>query len=47
MVVPSKIKALGIGEGPEYRPFHDLRSVPEAGTMVLFLCKAELGFFQK
>ncbi len=47
----------GIGEGPEYRPFRDLRSVPEAGrlrnrskitegpVLVLFLCKAELGFF--
>jgi hypothetical protein len=47
-----------IGEGPEYRPFCDLRSVPKAarlreqvkihgraGTHVLFLCKAELGFF--
>jgi hypothetical protein len=47
-----------IGEGPEYRPFRDLTSVPEAGrlreqvknhgrasTQVLFLCKAELGFF--
>ncbi len=48
----------GIGEGSEYRPFCDLRSVPEAGrsreqvenqgracTQVLFLGKAELGFF--
>jgi len=44
-----------IGEGLEYRPFHDLRSVPKAKgtgrnsgracTQVLFLCKAELGFF--
>jgi len=46
------------GEGPEYRPFHDLRFVPEASrpsehvenhrrayTQVLFLRKAELGFF--
>jgi len=47
------------GEGLEYRPFHDLRSVPEAGTLreqvenqgraccsqVLYLCKAELGFY--
>jgi len=23
----------GIGEGPEYRPFRDLRSVPEAGRL--------------
>jgi len=23
--------SISIGEGPEYRPFHDLRSVPEAG----------------
>jgi len=37
-----------IGEGLEYRPFHDLRSVPEAGracTLVLFLGKGKLGFF--
>jgi len=38
-----------IGEGPEYRPFCDLRSLLEshggACTQVLFLCKAELGFF--
>jgi hypothetical protein len=47
-----------IGEGPKYRPFHDLRSMPEPGrpmeqvethgracTQVLFLQKAELGFF--
>jgi len=47
MVVASKIKPLGIGEGPEYMPFHGLRSVPKAGTQVLFLHKAELGFFQK
>jgi hypothetical protein len=47
MVGASKIKALGIGEGPEYRPFHDLRSVPKAYTQVLFLHKAELGIFQK
>jgi hypothetical protein len=53
-----KLGAVRIGEGPEYRPFHDLRSVPEAGrpreqvenlrracTQVLFLSKAELGFF--
>jgi hypothetical protein len=46
------------GEGPEYWPFRDLRSVPKAGrpeeqvknhgracTKVLFLYKAELGFF--
>ncbi len=46
------------GEGPKYRPFCDLRYVPEAGrgrehvenhgracTQVLFLCKADLGFF--
>jgi hypothetical protein len=45
-------------EGPEYKPFCDLRSVSEAGrlrelvenqgracTHVLFLRKAELGFF--
>jgi hypothetical protein len=51
-------RAFRIGEGPEYRPFRDLRSVPEAGTpreqvknrgractQVLFLRKAELGFF--
>jgi hypothetical protein len=50
---------LSIGEGPEYRPFCNLRSVPEPGTplreqvtshgractRVLFLHKAELGFF--
>jgi hypothetical protein len=47
-----------IGEGPEYRPFSDWRSVPKAGrpreqvenhgmacTQVLFICKAEMGFF--
>jgi hypothetical protein len=38
------------GEGPdEYRPFCDLRFLLEshgrACTQVLFLCKAELGFF--
>jgi hypothetical protein len=46
------------GEGPEYWPFCDLRSVLKAGrpkehlknhgracTKVLFLYKAELGFF--
>jgi len=35
-----------IGQGPEYRPFSDLRSVPQAGacTQVLFLRKVELGF---
>ncbi len=46
------------GDGPEYKPFRDLRSVPEARrpneqvennerpfTQVLFLRKAELGFF--
>jgi hypothetical protein len=51
-------RAFRIGEGPEYRPFRDLRSLPEAGrpreqvesrgracTQVLFLLKAELGFF--
>jgi len=52
------IRLIRIGEGPEYRPFCDLRSVPKAGrqrdqvenhrrayTQVLFLHKAELGFF--
>jgi hypothetical protein len=28
-----------------YRPFRDLRSMPDAGTQVLFLRKAQLGFF--
>jgi hypothetical protein len=55
---PNKSNNLWIGEGAEYRPFHDLRSVPQAGrlseqvendgracTQVLFLRKAELGFF--
>jgi hypothetical protein len=50
--------AVRIGEGPEYRPYSDLRSVPKASrlrewvkkhgracTQVLFLCKAEPGFF--
>jgi hypothetical protein len=45
---------LSVGEGPEYRPFRDLRSVPQAGRpreqfenrrRVLFLRTAELGFF--
>ncbi len=52
------VGVLGEGERPEYRPFCDLRSVPEASrlreqvknhgrvcTHVLFLRKAELGFF--
>ncbi len=37
-----------IGEGLEYRPFHDLRSPPKAGracAQVLFLGKGKLGFF--
>jgi hypothetical protein len=38
-------EVLCIGKGTEYRPFRDLRSMPEAGTEVLFVCKAELGFF--
>jgi hypothetical protein len=28
-----KEKLLSIGEGPEYKPFHDLRSVPGAGRL--------------
>ncbi len=56
--VSARFTHSSIGEGPEYRPFRDLRSVPEAGrprepvknhgrgcTQVLFLHKAELGFF--
>jgi hypothetical protein len=56
--VSARFTHSSIGEGPEYRPFRDLRSVPEAGrprepvknqgegcTRVLFLRKAELGFF--
>jgi hypothetical protein len=56
--VSARFTHSSIGEGPEYRPFRDLRSVPEAGrhrkpvqihgrgcTQVLFLRKAELGFF--
>jgi len=45
--------SISIGEGPEYRPFHDLRSVPEAGrprehvknrgVQVLLLGTAPLG----
>ncbi len=56
--VSARFTHSSIGEGPEYRPLRDLRSVPEAGrprepvqnharacTQVLFLRKAELGFF--
>jgi hypothetical protein len=28
-----KEKLLSIGEGPEYKPFHDLRSVPGTGRL--------------
>jgi len=29
----SSFDSLCIGEGPKYRPFRDLRSVPEAGRL--------------